>query len=480
MGGAAATTQTLEFALRISSLLQSMRAMFAARNVEAVRGLFEQHLLSIILDQIEADSGAVLIEDYASQQTCAVPEHLLTQVTRERAVLSAMMGSRHAALAPLLVRGEVAGIIYLERATPFDDPQLQLLTALAQFASSALEAAYHQEFLEAEVERLEQRLAIDLTIAGQSAKVEDLRARIARTAASQATVLITGESGTGKELVARSLHRQSPRATAPFVAINCAALTDTLLESELFGHEKGAFTGAVGQKRGRLECAEGGTVFLDEIGEMPLLLQSKMLRVLQAREFERVGGTRTIPLNVRVIAATNRNLEDAVAQGVFRQDLYYRLKVVVLRTPPLRERPEDIVLLANEFATRFAAQCGRRLAGISPDARALLRHYQWPGNVRELENAMEHAVVMGTSDMIRCEDLPECLRETQPIVGAAPAGLLQDAINAAKRTAVERAFEQTEYDHNEAARLLGVHPNYLYRLIRNMDLQALLKTAARE
>jgi Nif-specific regulatory protein len=346
-------------------------------------------------------------------------------------------------------------------------------------ASLALENAYHLEWLNSEVRRLEHQLADD-EMAGESEKLKELRRKVARLAPANTTVLIVGESGTGKELVARSLHRQSQRAEKPFVAINCAALTETLLESELFGHEKGAFTGAINQKQGRLERGQGGTVFLDEIGEMPVALQAKLLRVLQSREFERVGGTRSIALDIRLIAATNRNLEEAVRTGLFREDLFYRLNVVTLRIPALRERPEDIVTLALHFAARFSEKCGRRIAGISPQARNTLRNHDWPGNVRELENAIEHAVALGSSDTIRAEDLPEILREKWAEASPHDAGMLQSAINSAKRSAVMRAYEQAKQDHNKAARMLGVHPNYLYRLIHNLNLQALVKTIARE
>jgi Nif-specific regulatory protein len=255
------------------------------------------------------------------------------------------------------------------------------------------------------------------------------------------------------------------------MAVNCAALAETLLESELFGHEKGAFTGAFAQKKGRLEVAAGGTVFLDEIGEMPLQLQVKLLRVLQERQMERVGGTQPIKLDIRLIAATNRNLEEEVRAGRFRQDLYYRLNVVTLKTPPLRERQSDIPALAMHFASKFGAQCGRRIGGISPEAEAYLSHYDWPGNIRELENALERAVVLGSSDIIQLEDLPESIREIAHAADVVRAPALQDAVDRAKREAIAQAFQQGKNDHAAAAKLLGVHPNYLYRLMRNLGMR---------
>jgi Nif-specific regulatory protein len=217
--------------------------------------------------------------------------------------------------------------------------------------------------------------------------------------------------------------------------------------------------------------AAGGTVFLDEIGEMPLQLQAKLLRVLQERQMERVGGTQPIKLDIRLIAATNRNLEEEARAGRFRQDLYYRLNVVTLKTPPLRERQSDIPALAAHFASKFGAQCGRRIGGISPEAEAYLMHYDWPGNIRELENALERAVVLGSSDIIQLEDLPESIREIARPADVVRAPALQDAVDRAKREAIAQSLQQAKNDHAAAARLLGVHPNYLYRLMRNLGMR---------
>ncbi len=270
------------------------------------------------------------------------------------------------------------------------------------------------------------------------------------------------------------LHLNSPRARAPFVAINCAALTETLLESELFGHEKGAFTGAIAQKKGKFEIADGGTIFLDELGEMSPLLQAKLLRVLQEQQFERVGGTRPIKIDVRLVAATNRDLEATIKDGSFRQDLYYRLNVVSLKPPPLRERREDIPLLTSYFATKYAQKCKRRVQGVSPEARALLTHYDWPGNVRELENAIERAVVLGSTELIRPEDLPEAILEAEadaPTAGVAIASY-HETIKETKKQLILNALEQSGSNVTEAARLLGVQANYLHRLITNLNLRS--------
>jgi transcriptional regulator with PAS, ATPase and Fis domain len=270
--------------------------------------------------------------------------------------------------------------------------------------------------------------------------------------------------------VARAIHQNSRRNRQPFVAINCAAITDTLLESELFGYEKGAFTGAVAQTRGKLEVAESGSVFLDEIGELAGPLQAKLLRVLQEHEFTRVGGTRPIKLDVRLIAATNRNLEEAARRGVFRSDLFYRLNVVSKAMPPLRERREDVPLLANHFLRKYSAKVGRKVLGISPQAERCLLNYSWPGNVRELENAIEHAVVLGMSEQVLPEDLPETVLESAPSESA-PAGEFHAAVAENKRQLIRAALARCGGNHTKAAKLLGLQRNYLHRLIRNLDLR---------
>ena len=304
---------------------------------------------------------------------------------------------------------------------------------------------------------------------GESEAMRLVHSRIRKVAPSDCTVLVTGETGTGKELAARAIHQNSRRARRPFVAINCAALTESLLESELFGHEKGAFTGAASLKKGRLEIADGGTVFLDEVGELAPTLQSKLLRALQHHEFERVGGTRTIKVDVRVIAATNRDLAADVTAGRFRQDLWYRLNVVSLAMPPLRERRSDIPGLAAHFAAKYAR--GRAIE-LTDAALAALSAHDWPGNVRELENAIERAVVLGTSDRIGPEDLPEALVEAaDPAGDDDPTAPFHRGVMDMKRRLILDAIDRAGGNYTAAARLLGLNPTYLHRLLRNLHLR---------
>src|SRR5258708_2930693 len=293
---------------------------------------------------------------------------------------------------------------------------------------------------------------------------------IERVASSNSEVLICGESGPGKELAAHAIHTNSPRAVKPFVVINCAALAETLLESELFGHERGAFTGAIAQKKGKLEVADGGTVFLDEIGEMPTPMQTRLLRFLQDHKIERLGGTRSIELNVRIVAATNRNLDEAIGNGTFRADLYHRLNVLKVTMPPLRERREDIPLLASYFAAKYAQACKRTVTGISLAARVLLQSYDWPGNVRELENAIERAIVLGSAEVIETDDLPERILESAN-GGKLPMAKYYEAVKQSKQEIILKALDQAKGNYTEAANALGVHPNNLHRLIRTLDLK---------
>ena len=448
---------------RLVSELGLDRAGDVARAVEVSR---------TVVRQVVEEGTAVLAADLIEGS----PDSFATSESLRAARLSSLL------CAPLVLYGRALGVLYLTTADPathFDEGHLQLVTVICRLAAVALDNARRVEQLEGENELLRSEATVEHGMVGESRSMKKVYQFIARVAPADTTVLVRGESGTGKELAARALHTNGPRRERPFVAINCAALTETLLESELFGHERGAFTGALAQKKGKLEVADGGTLFLDEVGEMAPVLQAKMLRVLQEREFERVGGTRTIRVDVRVVAATNRDLEEAVKAGAFRQDLYYRLNVVSFEMPPLRERREDIPLLASYFTAKYSAKFKRRVTGLSPEARACLTAYDWPGNVRELENAVERAVVLGSTERLLPEDLPETVLEAEPDGDAGesppPVTRYHEALREAKRQLILRALAQTNGSFTEAARLLGVHPNYLHRLIRNLNLRPEIK-----
>jgi DNA-binding NtrC family response regulator len=321
-------------------------------------------------------------------------------------------------------------------------------------------------------------------IVGSNTRLQAIFDQARAVAATNATVLITGESGTGKEVLARAIHRASPRAQAPFIACALAALPESLIESELFGHEKGAFTGATARREGRFEMANSGTLFLDEIGELTPSMQVKLLRVLQERQFERLGGKQQISVDIRVIAATNRNLEQMVERGQFRSDLYYRLNVVSLELPPLRERTDDIPLLAAHFARKAALKHGRPTPSFAPSVLNLLMAYRWPGNIRELENVIERAVVISTASVLDERVLPEKLlasTNSDPITDAlvtpssettVPADLSFDtAITGFKRQLIQRALKECRGSRSEAALRLKISRQYLHRLINELGVE---------
>jgi Nif-specific regulatory protein len=488
--------------------------MKVSTTINAIRGMDElqKTLLELLFEVVPADRGAILLVDGAANTEEAefisvfgldrrrgpdlsmkvsrtvtkwVLEHgealLINNQSEEKDFegSDSLMEDRPVSVlcVPLIMLERGLGVIYLDTKEPdtvFDKDHLQLVAAISAITAVAIENARHIEWLVSENQRLIADFNIEHNLIGESAPVREVLGFISKVAPTDSTVLLSGESGTGKELAARAIHKNSKRANKAFMAVNCAALSEPLLESELFGHEKGAFTGALMQKKGRLEIAEGGTVFLDEIGELSPALQVKLLRVLQEREFERVGGTKTIKIDIRLITATNKNLENAVDDGNFRKDLYYRLNVVNLEMPPLRDRQEDIPLLANYFAAKYGDKCNRKVTGISAEAQVRLRDYDWPGNVRELENAIERAVVLGTTEHILLEDLPESVLESQPSASAT-ATKYHEAVAQTKKQIIMNAMQQAKGSYTEAAKLLGVHPNYLHRLIRNLNLKEQLK-----
>jgi len=496
---------TSQVAANLNALLKISRIVHSIRDLDELQG----KLLELTFEVVPVGRGAILLADREGQQFNSLFARMrqpgqapLVKVSRTvaRQVLEqgiAILGTDvpshedlgqveslaesqvHSLLCvPLTVFQRVIGCIYLDNSAALgnrlNEDHLQLVTAIAGISAMALENARRLQWLEQENERLTVEISQERSLVGESPRIKDVYQFLKRVAPTDSTVLIEGESGTGKELAARALHRNSPRANKPFVAINCAAIPETLLEADLFGHERGAFTGAIGLKKGRLEFADSGVVFLDEIGELAPSLQVKLLRVLQEREFERVGGNHPIKVDIRIIAATNCNLEEAVRNGTFRKDLYYRLAVLKIRMPSLRERREDIPMLARHFVQKHAKRCKAKPRPISREALSCLVNYDWPGNVRELENAIERALVLGSSEMILPEDLPESLLERTPPPEMTEAKY-HVAIKELKKQLILDAVEQTQGSYADAARLLGVHPNYLHRLIRNLELKETLK-----
>jgi transcriptional regulator with GAF, ATPase, and Fis domain len=460
--------------------------------------ILQKKLLQLTFDVIPAERGAIILSTENPEDVCVVyaaeinsnqipkvqiSKSIVMQVMNERTAVhcndvttpqkseyskSSMAPNAHSALCvPLIAFDKLLGVLYFDTEKQnhsFDEYHLQLAWGIASIAAIAIKNALEIKHLIEENTRLQ--AGTELNMVGESEAIVKIHQLVAKAAPSNSTVLICGESGTGKEMVARAIHRNSPRAGMPFVAINCASLTETLLESELFGHERGAFTGAIALKKGKLEIADRGTVFLDEVSEIPTTVQAKLLRFLQEREFERLGGTRKIKIDVRFVAATNRNLEQAIRIGTFRQDLFYRLNVIRVEVPPLRERTEDISLLAKYFVSHYSKTLQRRVKGISSEALECLLEHDWPGNVRELENLIERAVVLGSTELIVPEDFPEELVQSAPKI---TTGFMQ-SVKEKKKNLVLKALQQAGGSYPETAKILGVHPNYLYRLLRSLGL----------
>ncbi len=492
----------------LNALLKISRVVHSIRDLEQLQA----QILKLIFEVAPAERGAILLDGKASGEFASVfahyrpfadaqPVRVSRTVTRQ--VLKqglAILGSdvagggelsdiesvvssnaRSLLCVPLTVFQRIIGCIYLDTTNPltrFDEEHLQLVAAIAGISAVAIENARRLHWLEQENLRLATEINLEHNMVGESAPMREVYSFLSRVAPSESTVLIEGESGTGKELVARAIHRNSPRSGRLFVPINCAAIPEGLVESELFGHERGAFTDAVAQRKGKFEIAAGGVVFLDEVGELSPALQVKLLRVLQEREFERVGGTQPISVDIRLIAATNKNLENAVKAGLFRLDLYYRLNVLCLVVPPLRARREDIPVLAGYFVQKCCKECKLKPKTFSPEAMAAMMGYDWPGNVRELENAVERALVMSTGESLQPEDLPESILEKDLPAGVRVAKF-HAAVKEAKKQLILNSMQEAKGNYAEAARILGVHANYLHRLIRNLGLkEAIASTRA--
>ncbi|NOZ21793.1 MAG: GAF domain-containing protein [Planctomycetes bacterium] len=352
---------------------------------------------------------------------------------------------------------------------PFDEQSIEYLTALSRLLSIAILNAKAYAALRDEVTELRSALEVRRTIIGQHPSIQEALDLVRKTSPFDVTVLITGESGTGKELIARALHELSPRAKGPFVAVNCTAMPDTLLESELFGHEKGAFTDAAKLRKGKFELASGGTLFLDEVGDMSDAAQAKVLRAIEERKFERVGGMEPIEVDVRIVAATNKDLAEMIKNGKFRQDLFYRLNELPISLPPLRQRGEDIPLLAEHFIQEFSEQFGKKVKELDERARQLMLQYDWPGNIRELRNVIKGAIILSDSDTITAQHLPMHIRQASALAkGAAePEGSLQ----AAEHIQILTVLEETGWNKSQAAKTLGISRPTLDAKIKKYNIQ---------
>ncbi len=430
------------------------------------------------------DAGeAVVIQDAAMELDQSLPG--------DRRIIDA--GGRSCMIVPLRFGEQVGGAVYFGKLHPywFDALDVELATGIAAQVVLAVQyqrLAQEQQRLalaEGRARKAEQRVAAlrDALgdryafdrIVGRSPALKEALARAAKVAPTETTVLLTGESGTGKELVARAIHHSSPRAEGPYVAVNCAALPETLVESELFGHEKGAFTGADKQKPGRFELAAGGTLFLDEVAELPPSVQAKLLRVLQEHEFQRVGGTATLRADVRLITATNRDPARAMAEGKLREDLYYRLNVFSVHLPPLRERGNDILLLAEHFVRELAPKLGKGNGGLSRDAQDVLRSYRWPGNIRELANAVERALILAEGGLLTAAHFGLAGGRHQREDGASghtsePSA--PEALADLEQRVILAALEHTKGNKTQAATLLGITRTKLHTRLKRFGLAA--------
>ncbi|MBI4806886.1 MAG: sigma-54-dependent Fis family transcriptional regulator [Desulfovibrio sp.] len=427
----------------------------------AVTALDDPEMGLAYLEESEVD---VVITDMKMPKMTGqeVLEHVKKAYSHVPVIIMTAFGSIEGAVEAM----RVGAFDYITK--PFSNDELMLTVAkAAQFASTQRENIYLRQ-------SLEERYAVHQLI-GRSKAMGQVLELVDRSAPSRSTVLIMGESGTGKEMVAKAIHYASPRKDQPFVTVNCMALSSGVLESELFGHEKGSFTGAVAKRRGRFEMAHGGTLFLDEIGELSADIQVKLLRVLQERTFERVGGTQPIEVDIRVVTATNKDLQAAVAAGTFREDLFYRLNVVRIDMPALRERREDIPLLAGHFLRKYAAENEKTVQGFTSEAMDSLTGYEWPGNVRQLQNVVERCVVLASGELIGVEDLPAEVRdeETQykSAVDLLPVQInLGETLEKIEAALVRRALARTDFVQVKAAEMLGVSKSLLQYKLKKYNI----------
>jgi transcriptional regulator with GAF, ATPase, and Fis domain len=469
---------------------------------ESIEGLADI-VLTGLLDAVPADVGAILtLRENKDLDTLAyktrdpnqktyhkISQFVSSEVLTNRQAILAEDVTTHANLskrdslaelkatslicAPVRVEGQVFGLIHLYGSgavRPLDAEDLEFVVAAATQFAVAVQALRKQSRLSAELTSLRDQLKVESELIGTSKPIADIVTQIGKVAGTNATALIRGESGVGKELVARAIHFNSPRREGPFICLNCAALTETLLESELFGHEKGAFTGATEKMLGKFEAADKGTIFLDEIGEMNVGTQAKLLRVLEGHSFERVGGNTAIKVDVRVVAATNQALELGVQAGKFRKDLFFRLQVVEFRVPPLRERLSDVPVLAEHFLKRFVRETGRKIRGFTPAAIKKMQLYQWPGNIRELKNVVERAVALRTGPMIDEEDVILSSLSIG-LSGTHTLAYKERTIEDIERDHIKATLIHTEWNKSQAAIILGIERSTLDRKIKAYDLQ---------
>jgi Nif-specific regulatory protein len=429
----------------------------------------------------------IRVSEYVSNEVLGSREAVLAEdVARDRYLRNreslSDLGATSLICAPILFGEKVLGLIHLYCTDPMkalDAEDLEFTMAVAKQLGGVIHNLQKQQSLSAENRELRDQLKVESELVGQSAAIRDIERQVAMVANTNATCLIRGESGVGKELVARAVHFSSPRRDGPFVCLNCAALTETLLESELFGHEKGSFTGATEKKVGKFEAANHGTIFLDEIGEMTVGTQAKLLRILEGHPFERVGGSVPIRVDVRVVSATNQPLEEAVRSGDFRRDLFFRLQVVEIRVPPLRDRKSDIPLLAEHFLARFVRETGRKIRGFTQGAMKKMEDYHWPGNVRELRNVVERAVALGVGPMLDAGDVWLSSLEVKLTPRAAgEPGFTPVSLEEGEKRLILKTLEYTDWNKSQAAGILEIECSTLdrkikmYGLNRGMDAPA--------
>ncbi len=423
----------------------------------------------------------VKVSDFVSNDVLTRGEAVLAEdVARDRYLRNreslSDMGASSLICAPVSFDDKLTGLIHLYCTNPLKSlmpEDLEFTVAVAKHLGVITHQLEKQESLSSENQSLRQMLRVESELVGESNTIQEIESQIARVAQTNATVLIRGESGVGKELVARSIHFNSRRKSGPFICLNCAAITETLLESELFGHEKGAFTGATEKKVGKFEAANNGTIFLDEIGEMTVATQAKLLRVLEGHPFERVGGGTPIRVDVRVVAATNQPLEQNIQEGTFRQDLFYRLQVVEIRVPPLRTRKADVPILAEHFLKRFARETGRKIRGFTPAAIKAMQQYHWPGNVRELRNVVERAVALSQGSTLDVQDI--WLSSLDPSTAVPQANGTNEyhpkSLRDVEKEHIAETLKFTEWNKSQAAGILEIERSTLDRKIKSYSLE---------